>query len=245
MFFAGLIALLTYTVEVISLEPIPVFALLVLLVAVSMIKNQWISFALIVAVGAGMTFYGKEYMIYCMPYSILVWSAYLCKNDKVSVFQTVLAQAGFGTSLCLCVLNRHEYSSIKDFVLSFNKFVIIPIVIIAFIIMRNIETQDDDGRDADNDVDKSIPIGKDKKILMICAYAWSIVFLFYMATRFNKTIDVTLLWVCAMIYVIDSKEPMLFNAFPILEKVFVEKDPDDVEVIDEADETHDGNESEN
>lgn len=214
LFFAAIIALLVDTVELIDLKPIPVFALLALLVVISKIKNQWLSFAVVTAVSAGMTIYDSEYAVYCLPYVIIVWSAMLCKNEKISPIFTILAQAGFAVSLYYCYVNRNTEITLSNFFIKMNKFTLVPIVIVAFVILQNYQSKkDEDSKDGTVEI---MPIEKSKKTLMTCAYVWSVIFLLDMSIRFYTTINATLLWICSMCYVMSLEEPMLYNAFPTL-----------------------------
>lgn len=225
LILSGIIALLSSTVVWINLEPIPIFALLALLVVISKINNQWLSFAVVAAVSVAVSCFYKEYAIYCLPAAILVWSAHVCRGEKVSPVLTVLAQAGFLVSLYFCYTNRNMELTISNFFTTMNKFVLIPVVIIAYIVLQNYSSGDkkdkDDKAEKDGreDVPEIMPIEKGMKTLMTSAYVWNVVFLFDMSVRFKTSINVLLIWMCAMCYVIVFEEPMLMNTFPVIKKL--------------------------
>lgn len=236
MLFAALVALLVFTVDEITIAPIPTFALLASLAICVMIPKPYISFAFLTAVCVGVSLYDVNYVVYCFPAAMLVWSASLCKEEKVSPVYIALAQIGFAVSLCFCFINRTPFASFVNLFIKMNKLVFIPIVILAFIILQNVNFNTDSVKKYDDDYDdydeedeeddedeeedeETVQIEKSKRILMICAYAWSIVFLLDMAIRFQTTVNVTLLWICAMCYVVAMREPLLMNTFPALEKM--------------------------
>ena len=248
--FAVLVALLAFTLESIALAYISTFALLASMAICVKIPKPYISFAFLTAVCVGVSLYDVNYVIYCFPAAMLVWSASLCKEEKVSLVYIALAQIGFAVSLYFCLTNRESFTGIGDIFMKMNKFVLIPIVILAFIILQNVnfntsrtkkydddyddydEDEDDVEDDEDEEEEETVQIGKNKKILMICAYAWNIVFLLDMALRFQTTVNVTLLWACAMCYVIPMREPLIMNTFPVLEKIL--KPENDVDTDDSA-----------
>lgn len=222
---SGIIALLVFTVVFFKLEPIPIFALLALFVVVSKIKNQWLSFAVVAVVSVAASCFYKEYAIYCLPAAILVWSALQCKGEKVSPVLTAFAQVGFLVSLYFCFTNRNTELTFSNFFATMNKFVLIPIVVIAYIVLQNYSSEDKKGTDDEGEKSKREdapgikPIEKSNKALMTSAYVWNAVFLLDMSLRFKTSINVLLIWICAMCYVVTFEEPMLMNAFPALEKI--------------------------
>ena len=229
LLLATIIALLETTLAELAFDFITIFAFLVLLTIMNLIKNKWVSFAVLTVVSVGVSLYDINFVIYCLPSALLVWSALLCKKEKVSPVFTILEQIGFVVSLYFCYTNRNTGINASNFFVEVNKFVLIPIVIIIFVLLQNYnkDSDEDDSEDEDGDdteaIEESleiIPIDKSKKILMTCAYIWSIIFLVDMAFRFKTTINVTLPWVCAMCYVISLEEPMLMNAFPFLKTIF-------------------------
>ncbi|MBQ7654468.1 MAG: hypothetical protein IJS17_05290 [Clostridia bacterium] len=152
LYFALLIAMFADIVAEIKLNPLPLFALLVLLTAVTMIKNQWIVFVLTTVVSAGVSYYDINFAIYCLPAVMLVWSAQLCKTDKATPVFTAIVQLGFAASLYFSYINKDMETDLSRIFVSMNKFVLIPIVVIAFVILQNHKTEsyeDDDEEDED------------------------------------------------------------------------------------------------
>ena len=204
-------------------------AFFISLVLVKNIKNSFISFAAISALCVGVGIYNVEYVTCYYPLAVFVWSAYSENETKAIKLRTLLLIGALGTATYFCFQKKIVSVTRLSFCLSIN----IPIIVIAYILFCYFVA-------LRSEEEKSVMPSGVK--LMTLSYVWSIAFIIEMAWRYSITVIVLTAWICAMIYVINAKETMLFTAFPVLEKIYREESLENAEITDDREEKKDPNE---